>query len=70
MDGLNMHYAEWNGQRKTNTVWHHLHVESKKQNKLVNITTTTKKTDSDLENKPVVISRAKGMRRGKTGIGD
>ena len=31
MDGLGGYYAKWNvRQRKTNTVWYHLHVESKK----------------------------------------
>ena len=30
VDGLKVLYAEWNSQRKTNTVWHHLHVECKK----------------------------------------
>ena len=39
MDGLGEHYAKWNCQRKTNTVWYHLYMGSKKYNKLVNITT-------------------------------
>ena len=39
-------------QRKTNTVCYHLHVESKKYNKLVNIT-TKKKRLTDIENKLV-----------------
>ena len=39
MDGLGEHYAKWNkSDRKTNTIWYHLYVESKKYNKLVNIT--------------------------------
>ena len=33
-------------QRKTNTVWYHLHVESKEYNKLVNI--TKKEADSQV----------------------
>ena len=38
MDGLGGHYSKWNKSEKTNTVWYHLYVESKKYNKLVNIT--------------------------------
>ena len=39
MDGLGGHYAKWNkSDRETNTVWYHLHVKSKKYNKLVTIT--------------------------------
>ena len=37
VDGHGRHYTKRN-QRKTNTVWCHLHVESKKYNKLVNKT--------------------------------
>ena len=37
MDGRGRHYTKRN-QRKTNTVWCHLYVESKKYNKLVNKT--------------------------------
>ena len=44
-------------QRKTNTVWYHLYVESKKYNKLVNITKRSRPTD--IENKLVVTSREK-----------
>ena len=32
------HYASEISQRKTNTVWYHLHAESKRHNKLMNIT--------------------------------
>ena len=39
MDGLGGYYAKWNvRQRKINTVWYHLYVESKHYNKLVNVT--------------------------------
>ena len=39
MDGLGGYYAKWNvRQRKINTVWYHLYVESKNYNKLVNVT--------------------------------
>ena len=41
MNGPEGYYARWNKserQRKTNTVWYHLLVESKKYNRLVNIT--------------------------------
>ena len=39
MDGLGGHYAKWTvRQRKTNTLQYHLYVESKKYNKLANIT--------------------------------
>ena len=41
-------------QRKTNTVWYHLYVESKKQNKLVNKQKGERLTD--IENKLVVTS--------------
>ena len=37
MNGLGGHSTKWNKQRKINTVWYHLYVESKKYNKLVNI---------------------------------
>ena len=38
-DGLGGHDAKWNkSKRKTNTVWSHLYVESKKHNKLVTVT--------------------------------
>ena len=47
-------------QRKTNTVYYHLHVESKKYSKLVNL---TKKTPTDKKKKAVVIGR-KGERGG------
>ena len=40
MDGLGGYNAKWNkSERKTNTVWYHLYVESKKYNKLVKINT-------------------------------
>ena len=41
MNGLEGYYARWNKserQRKTNIVWYHLFVESKKYNRPVNIT--------------------------------
>ena len=38
MDGLGGYYAKWNKSKKTNTVWYHIYVESKKYNKLGNIT--------------------------------
>ena len=50
-------------QRKTNTIWSHLHVESKKQNK-------QNETDSDIENKQGVIIGEKGGKLGKIGKGD
>ena len=36
VDGPRAYYAKWVGQRKKNTVWFHLYVESKRQ-KLTNI---------------------------------
>ena len=56
-------------QRKTNTVWYHLYVESKKYNKLVNITKRSRPTD--IENKLVVTSGwgGVGQYRGGT-VGD
>ena len=40
MDGLGGYNAKWNkSERKTNTVWYHLYVESKKYNKIVKINT-------------------------------
>ena len=41
-------------QKKVNTVWYHLYMESKKYNKLVNITKRSRLTD--IENKLVVTS--------------
>ena len=38
MDGLRGYYAKWNRQREKNAVWYHLYVESKKHNKIANIT--------------------------------
>ena len=39
VDGLGGHYAKWNkADRKINTVWYCLYVESKKYNKPVSIT--------------------------------
>ena len=51
-------------QRKTNSVWYHLYVESKKYNELVNITNRL----TDTESKQVVTSGGGG--RGKTGVGN
>ena len=47
-------------QTKTNTVWYHLHVESKKYNKLVIITLFFRSRLTDIENKPVVTSAGEG----------
>ena len=48
MIGLGGHYAKWNiRQRKTNTLWCYLYVESKEYNRLVN--KTKKKPDSQIE---------------------
>ena len=55
-------------QRKTNTVWYHLYVESKKYNKLVNITKRSRPTD--IENKLVVTSGEGYGRMGEIGKGD
>ena len=39
MDGLGGYYAKWNKpDRERHTVWYYLYMESKKYNKLVNIT--------------------------------
>ena len=39
IDGLGGYYAKWNvSEKKTNTVWHHLCVESKIYRNVVNIT--------------------------------
>ena len=54
-----MYYAKWS-KRKTNTVWIHLYVESKKKNKWTNI----KKTAVDAEDKQVV-GRGDESGRGK-----
>ena len=51
-------------QIETNTVSYHLHVESKKYNKLLNI--TTRNTLTVIENKSVVTS---GMREGGGTLG-
>ena len=66
MDGLGGHYAKVKEvrQRKTNTVWYHLYMESK------NIQTSEyyKKKDrlTDIENKLVV---TRGAREGRANIG-
>ena len=62
VDGQWRHYTKWNvRQRKTNIIWYHLDVESKKYKKLLNI----KNADSDIENNLVVFSgRRKGESRG------
>ena len=50
MEGPRVYYAKWNvRQRKTNTVWFHLYVESKKQNKQ-----KTRNRIIDTQNKLVV----------------
>ena len=60
MDGLGGHYAKWTKrQRKTNTVWYHLYVESKKYNKLVNI--TKKKQTHRYREQTGGYQRGKGM---------
>ena len=57
LDGLGGIYAKWNkSDRKTNTVWYHLYVESKKYSKLEN----KAKKESDSENKLVVTSGERG----------
>ena len=58
--------------RKLTTVWYNLYLESKKYNKLVNITTTKKSRFIDIENKLVVTNgeREGGGGRGKAGVGD
>ena len=53
-------------QTKTNTVWYHLYVESKKYNQIVNIAKRNGLTD--MENKLVVTSRESEKKRGKTGV--
>ena len=37
-DGVRGYYAEWNKSQRNNSVLYYLHMESKKHNKLVNIT--------------------------------
>ena len=57
-------------QRKTNIVWYHLHVESKKYNKSVNKTNKqTKSRLTDIENKLVVTSGERERGRGNIGVG-
>ena len=55
-------------QRKINTVWYHLYVESKKYNKLVNIKKRSRLTD--IENKLMITSGEREGGRGNIGIGD
>ena len=57
VDGLREHYAKWS---KSEEVWSHLYVESKKHSKLENI--TKKKHSHGYKNKLVVTSL-----RGKEG---
>ena len=52
---------------QTNTVCYHLYVESKKYNKLVNVTKKNKLTDT--ENKLVVTGRKREEGRGNIGVG-
>ena len=52
-------------QRKINTVLYHLFVESKKSNKLMKRSRFT-----DTENKRVVTSWERKVRRGRIGVGD
>ena len=55
-------------QRNTNSVCYHFYVESKKYNKLVNISKRNRLTD--IENKLVVSSGERERGRGKIGVGD
>ena len=59
-DGPGGHYACEISQRKTNTVRYHLCVESKKENKQMNIAEQT-----DIENKPVVTTGNKEAGRAR-----
>ena len=54
-------------QRKTNSIWYHLLVESKKYKKLVNITKKRKPTHIYRE---VVTSGKTYARNGNVGVGD
>ena len=65
MDGLGGHYAKWTKSDK-NTVWCHLYVESKKYNKLVNI---TKKTTT-IENKLVATTGEGDTGEDSIGVGN
>ena len=63
MDGPRGYYAEWNKSvRETNTIWFHLYVESKEQNK------QNWNRLKDTENRPMVarkedwVKKAKGLR--------
>ena len=63
MDGLENIMLSEISQRKSNTVWFHLSVKSKKYIKLVNI--TKKEADSDIENKLVATSGESWKGEGK-----
>ena len=64
MNGPRGHYTKWNKlrQRKINTVWFHLHVELKKQNKWTN---ATKHKQSHNREKKWVFARGEAV-----GVGD
>ena len=47
MDGLGGHYAKRNKSEKDKYCMHHLHVEAKKYNKLVNITKSSRLTGKE-----------------------
>ena len=55
-------------QRKTNAIWYHLYMESKKYNKVVNI--IRNKQTPNIENKLVVTSGEREEGRSKTGVGN
>ena len=69
MDGLGGHYAKWNkSDRERHAAWYHLHVESKKYNKLVN---KTKKKQTHRYWEPTSCYRGEREGgRGNVGVGE
>ena len=69
MDGSRRYYSKWN-KSKTNTVWFHLYVESKKQNKWTNLIKTESRI-IDTEKKKQMVATGFGCGRSKEiGKGD
>ena len=68
MDELGGHHAKWAKTEKTNTVWYHLHVESKKYDKLMNI--TKKQTHRYREQTSGYQWGGGGMAKRGRGVGD
>ena len=69
MSGARGYYAKWNksDRERTNAVWFHLYVESKRQNKWTNI---TKQKQSHRYREQVIARGEMGRRRKDIGGGD